>query len=335
MFIQGLHPICSVNLCEWKKFHGLCKYARRWLGSFTVKVYSRLAKRPLKINGRLADLELTSLVKEATVRQSHGWGILKLRSPICWRHFGLYKDTCYRFLILFKVSRVSPRLSCGDTCKTWIGKQCFHNGEKSGNNRTEEIDLVTPTLLRLIDHEHVLNPSQVLNEPFYGGQPDVYQALYMFPSPYIPRFMILAPVFPQSRCSPNLFYPAPVFPCTHVSHTPQSLCFPVPMFPSPCAPQSICFPVPIYRCSLVPMFPQLIYQSLCSPVLFHRSVFHFLYSPHMIPSPYVPQSRDWGTSGLGNMSGEHRDWKHFRGTSGLGNKGIGDHRDWGTSLGNI
>ena len=33
---------------------------------FTKKVNPRLAKRPLKTNGRLANLELTSLVKEAT-----------------------------------------------------------------------------------------------------------------------------------------------------------------------------------------------------------------------------------------------------------------------------
>ena len=33
--------------------------------SFTNKVNPRLAKRPLKTNGRLANLELSSLVKEA------------------------------------------------------------------------------------------------------------------------------------------------------------------------------------------------------------------------------------------------------------------------------
>ena len=59
----------------------------------------------------------------------------------------------------------------------------------------------------------------------------------------------------QSRCSPNLYYPVPVFPGTHVSNIPQSPCFPVPMSPSPCALQSICFPVPIE-----------VHQSLCSPV---------------------------------------------------------------------
>ena len=40
------------------------------VASFTKEVNPRLAKRPLKTNGRLANLELTSLVKEATVIQT-------------------------------------------------------------------------------------------------------------------------------------------------------------------------------------------------------------------------------------------------------------------------
>ena len=36
------------------------------VASFTKEVNPRLAKRPLKINGRLANLELASLLKEAT-----------------------------------------------------------------------------------------------------------------------------------------------------------------------------------------------------------------------------------------------------------------------------
>ena len=36
------------------------------VASFTKEVNPQLAKRPLKTNGRLANLELTSLVKEAT-----------------------------------------------------------------------------------------------------------------------------------------------------------------------------------------------------------------------------------------------------------------------------
>ena len=37
------------------------------VASFTKEVKPRLAKRPLKINGRLANRSLTSLVNEATV----------------------------------------------------------------------------------------------------------------------------------------------------------------------------------------------------------------------------------------------------------------------------
>ena len=36
------------------------------VASFTKEVNPRLAKRPLKTNGRLANLGLTTLVKEAT-----------------------------------------------------------------------------------------------------------------------------------------------------------------------------------------------------------------------------------------------------------------------------
>ena len=36
------------------------------MASFTKEVNPRLAKRPLKTNGRLANLELTFLVKEVT-----------------------------------------------------------------------------------------------------------------------------------------------------------------------------------------------------------------------------------------------------------------------------
>ena len=120
----------------------------------------------------------------------------------------------------------------------------------------------------------------------------------MFPSPYVPRFMILvlmflmfpSPYVPQ-KCSPVPLFPKFTLPSPCV---PQYPCFPhspVPLFPSPCAPQSICFPVPINvhqsLCSSVPMFPKLIHQSLCSPPLLHRS-FHPLYSPNMFPSTYVP-----------------------------------------------
>ena len=103
----------------------------------------------------------------------------------------------------------------------------------------------------------------------------------MFPSPYVPQKCFPVPLFPK------LTLPSPC--------VPQYPCFPyspVPMFPSPYVPQSQCTPVHLFpipcKCSSVPMFPKLIHQSLCSPLLFHRS-FHPLYSPNMFPSPYVPQ----------------------------------------------
>ena len=175
----------------------------------------------------------------------------------------------------------------------------------------------------------------------------------------------------QSRCSPNLYYPVPVFPSTHVSHIPQFLCFPFPMFPSPCATQSICFPVPIdvhqSLCSPVSYVPQLIHQSLCSPLLFHRSIFHSPYSPNILPSslcspvpmfpkhvrslvPMLPQlvhqflcspvllhkcfpflmfPKHVSQSLCSPGTGEHRN----TGTGELHE--AGEHRDWGTCLGNI
>ena len=47
----------------------------------------------------------------------------------------------------------------------------------------------------------------------------------MFPSPFVPCFMILAPMFPM--------FPSPYLP---------KKCSPVPMFPSPYVPQSLCTP---------------------------------------------------------------------------------------------
>ena len=54
------------------------------VASFTKEVTLRLAKRPLKINGRLANRELTSLVKEATgnhftdILRAHHWNLVKI-----------------------------------------------------------------------------------------------------------------------------------------------------------------------------------------------------------------------------------------------------------------
>ena len=104
----------------------------------------------------------------------------------------------------------------------------------------------------------------------------------MFPSPYVPLFMILVPMFP-------------IVPSPDITQK----CFWVPLLPklilsSPCVLQHSCFPyspVPMFPVPMLPSpyVPQLINQSLCSPLLFHRSVFHSLYSLNMFPSAYVPQ----------------------------------------------
>ena len=120
----------------------------------------------------------------------------------------------------------------------------------------------------------------------------------------------------QSRRSPNLYYPVPVFPSTHVSHIPKSLCFPFLMFASPCAPQFISFPVPIdvqhslcspvhmfpptnspvsmfptipHKCFPFPILPKHVPQSLCSPVpMFPKHVPQSFCSPTSSPMPMFP-----------------------------------------------
>ena len=57
------------------------------VASFTKEANPRLAKRPLKTNGRLANRELTSLVKEATVRSPIN-NELALVQVLGWRRTG-------------------------------------------------------------------------------------------------------------------------------------------------------------------------------------------------------------------------------------------------------
>ena len=58
-----------VSKSRFKKKCNLFQF-RYTVASFIKEVNWRLAKRPLKTNGRLANRQLTSLVKEATVRRS-------------------------------------------------------------------------------------------------------------------------------------------------------------------------------------------------------------------------------------------------------------------------
>ena len=58
----------------------------------------------------------------------------------------------------------------------------------------------------------------------------------------------------------------------------------IPMFIRPYLSQSLYYP--LYDIS---PYVSHIPQSLYPPLLFHRSVFHSLYSPNIFPSPYVPK----------------------------------------------
>ena len=115
--------------------------------------------------------------------------------------------------------------------------------------------------------------------PLYGISP-----FPIFPSSYVPQ-KCFSPITSQTYITlvlPSVFVPQ--YPYFTYSPVPvsQSLFSPVHLFPSP----NRCWPFPM-RLRPLPMFPQLIHQSLCSPLLFHRSDFHSLYSPYMFHSPYV------------------------------------------------
>ena len=109
-----------------------------------------------------------------------------------------------------------------------------------------------------------------------GVRTDVPQSL----SSTVPLFT--CPYVSQSRCSPTLYSPVPMFPSPFLPRRGIR-----PMFPSLCVSQSLCFPVP--------MFPKDVPQSLCSPIPLFPSpdvplrCFQSLCSPKMFPNPYVPQ----------------------------------------------
>ena len=66
------------------------------------------------------------------------------------RQFWILQKYFLGYLNHIYIWQVPPQLSCGNTCQiqTWssIDDMCFDNTEKSENNQTEEIGLVTPTL---------------------------------------------------------------------------------------------------------------------------------------------------------------------------------------------
>ena len=77
--------------------------------SFTKEVNPRLAKRPLKINGRWANLELTSLVREAT----DGYVM------ICAFQFGVLETTDMLPHLQDEESTVVTLVIARDTRTTW------------------------------------------------------------------------------------------------------------------------------------------------------------------------------------------------------------------------
>ena len=192
--------------------------------------------------------------------------------------------------------------------------------------------------------------------------PDLYYPVLIFPSTHVspslhvPQFLCSPNVFPRPLCSSDMFT---------TPYIPQK-CSTVPMLPSRrCVCKSLysnksSLSLYVYSAYIpkkvgpVPIFPKDDPLSLSSPSLnstvmtplYPRSVFHSLCSPNMFPSPYVPQRCPAVPMPLipfagifGKIFGEHRDWKHVTGSSGLGYKGTGGHGEykyWGAwELGNI
>ena len=110
----------------------------------------------------------------------------------------------------------------------------------------------------------------------------------VFPGPMFPKDVPLShPYIPQS-CLP---YSTEV---SSIPYVPQT-CFRVFMFPRD---------DPLFLCSL----------SGCSPRNIGTGKNGNIGTGEHLDCDH----RDWGTSGLEYIFGEHRDWKHFKGTSGLG-----------------
>ena len=77
------------------------------MSSFTQEVNPRLAKRQLKTNGRLANLGLTSLVKEATGIRTVSWKKLSYKNDIVLRLSPIVDKICSNqvWIILFNTQR--------------------------------------------------------------------------------------------------------------------------------------------------------------------------------------------------------------------------------------
>ena len=139
----------------------------------------------------------------------------------------------------------------------------------------------------------------------------------MSPSPYVPKSVC------QSLCPP-----VPMFPSLFASpYAPQSLCsqvcFPVLMSPSPYVPKSVCQSL----CPPVPMFPSLfaspyVPQSLCSRVfILLKDVSQLQCSPIIFSSPVAPQTY------IQYISGKHVVWQHSELRPSPGIIGTSEHGD--------
>ena len=224
-------------------------------------------------------------------------------------------------------------------------------------------------------------PSPVAPQPYITQS--LCSPVPMIPSPYVPQ-SLWSPVhlFPSPyRCSPVPMLPSRHVPLTnspvHMFTTPipQKLLFPI--FPKH-VPHSLCSPNYFTSCSVRQSVSSLAihtmsifwiytnYAAMHSSVHFHEDWRGLFLNLGWYPLGEIcsyPKDIDWvtqglvnwyrgtqglGTSGLGNIFGEHRDWeakglwntetgKHraylVGGRKGLGDIGtgeyrVGEHRDW-------
>ena len=161
---------------------------------------------------------------------------------------------------------------------------------------------------RLPDNSTIFGVSPMCPSPFF---PSPYVPCFMilvpifpmFPSPYVTQKYSLVPLFPKLTLPSPCSSPVPMFPIFPSPNVSQSRCSPVPVLPSSFVSQSSCSPVPMFTNPYVPqsysteVFSIPYIPQTCSPVPMF---------PYSVSSPYV--NMDWGTQELVNSLGEHRDW---------------------------
>ena len=229
------------------------------------------------------------------------------------------------------------------------------------------------TPCRRIYISHVKQNKLIGNQAFIKGSVRCFPGP-IFPSPYVPRYMILVSMFSMfpspyviPKCFPVPLLPELILPSPCVPQYPWFPYFPVSMFPIPCAPQSICFRVPIYVhqsiWSPVPMFPPTNSPVPMFPTHNPQMCFQFCMCPKPVPqclcspvpmfsSPYVPPTSSsvtifGGGTHLGRVahissiirviivSQKTRTREHRDWWTGWGDTWTEEHWVWGTRLGNI